>query len=323
MNDRAASVVNDPKVGRAGIGETSAGTMLRRAREEAGLHIAALAVSLKVPVKKIEALENDRIDLLPDAVFARALASSVCRSLKIDPKLILSALPPTPALPSLSGGEFRKVSFRDSGQSTQKSFVPQLSRPLMWVGLFLAAAAVIMMIYPVLEQIILKDENTAAKIGSVIGAAQKADLPLISDSTPNSAVAAASASTASPPAQTLEVNPVISVPATVPASSPSSMGLPVALPSVNSLSDVAAPGADAKSVLTLKSRASSWVEVIDSNGLVQLRKTMSEGESLSLWGPLPLKVVVGRADSIDVFVRNQPLSLASLTKDNIARFEVK
>ena len=47
----------------------SAGMLLRQAREAAGVHIGALSVSLKVPVKKLEALEADRHDLLPDAVF--------------------------------------------------------------------------------------------------------------------------------------------------------------------------------------------------------------------------------------------------------------
>ena len=46
----------------------TAGAMLRKARMAAGLHVAALAVSMKVPVKKLEALEGDRLDLLPDAV---------------------------------------------------------------------------------------------------------------------------------------------------------------------------------------------------------------------------------------------------------------
>src|SRR5438874_2888153 len=73
----------------------TAGTLLRRAREASGLHVAALAVSLKVPVRKLEALEEDRWDLLPDVVFARALASSICRSLKIDPQPILERLPQT------------------------------------------------------------------------------------------------------------------------------------------------------------------------------------------------------------------------------------
>ena len=44
----------------------TAGSLLREARAAAGLHIAALAVSLKVPVRKLEALEADRLYLLPD-----------------------------------------------------------------------------------------------------------------------------------------------------------------------------------------------------------------------------------------------------------------
>ncbi len=70
----------------------TAGALLRSAREASGLHIAALAVSMKVPVKKLEALEADRYEALPDAVFVRALASGVCRALKVDPEPILAKL---------------------------------------------------------------------------------------------------------------------------------------------------------------------------------------------------------------------------------------
>ena len=72
-----------------------AGALLRSARQASGLHIAALAVTLKVPVKKLEALESDRLDLLADAVFVRALAASVCRTLKVDATPILALLPAT------------------------------------------------------------------------------------------------------------------------------------------------------------------------------------------------------------------------------------
>src|SRR5512140_1967919 len=80
----------------------SAGTLWRRAREAAGRHVAALAVSLKVPVRKLEALEADRYDLLTDAVFVRALAGSICRNLKIDPQPVLERLPQM-AAPRLAG----------------------------------------------------------------------------------------------------------------------------------------------------------------------------------------------------------------------------
>jgi len=71
----------------------TAGGLLKEARQAAGMHIAALAVALKVPVSKLEALEADNYAVLPDTVFVRALASSVCRTLKIDAAPILSLLP--------------------------------------------------------------------------------------------------------------------------------------------------------------------------------------------------------------------------------------
>ena len=64
---------------------TTAGGMLREARESMHVDIAVLAAMLKVPEHKLLALEADRFEALPDLTFARALAASVCRTLKIEP----------------------------------------------------------------------------------------------------------------------------------------------------------------------------------------------------------------------------------------------
>ena len=58
----------------------TAGGLLREARQASGMHIAALAVALKVPVSKLEALEADNFGALPDTVFVRALASAKSES---------------------------------------------------------------------------------------------------------------------------------------------------------------------------------------------------------------------------------------------------
>jgi cytoskeleton protein RodZ len=80
----------------------------------------------------------------------------------------------------------------------------------------------------------------------------------------------------------------------------------------------------ATGLLMLKARnASSWVEVIDGAGVVQVRKTLVAGEVLGVSGVLPLAVVLGRADAVDVQVRGQPFDMAGRAKDSIARFEVK
>ena len=73
---------------------TTAGGLLRQARQAQGLHIAALAAAIKVVPRKLELLESDQFDQLPDATFTRALAQTVCRTLKIDAAAILALLPP-------------------------------------------------------------------------------------------------------------------------------------------------------------------------------------------------------------------------------------
>lgn len=66
---------------------------LRQARERAGLQLAELAAMLKIPVRRLEALEAGRFHELPNMTFARALALSVCRALKVDPQPILANFP--------------------------------------------------------------------------------------------------------------------------------------------------------------------------------------------------------------------------------------
>lgn len=129
----------------SGAPEPGAGTLLRRARESAGLHVAALAVALKVPVRQIEALEADRLDLLPDPTFARALASSVCRQLRVDPQPILGLMPQ-------GGPRSVKVpegleAFRGPGESAA-SWTDRLGRPAVLVAGALLIAAVLLLALP-------------------------------------------------------------------------------------------------------------------------------------------------------------------------------
>jgi cytoskeleton protein RodZ len=76
-------------------------------------------------------------------------------------------------------------------------------------------------------------------------------------------------------------------------------------------------------LLVFKTTASSWVEVTDARGAIILRRLMVAGESASISGTLPLTVLVGRADVTTVEVRGKPMDLAGISRDNVARFEVK
>ena len=76
-------------------------------------------------------------------------------------------------------------------------------------------------------------------------------------------------------------------------------------------------------LVVLKAKGTSWVEVTDGNGVVQVRKTLAAGEVIGASGTLPLSVVVGRADNTEVQVRGKDYDLSRIVKDNVARFEVK
>ncbi|MGQ2981563.1 MAG: helix-turn-helix domain-containing protein, partial [Polaromonas sp.] len=142
----------------------TAGSVIRQAREAAGLHIAALAVALKVPVKKLEALEADRLDLLPDAVFVRALASSVCRTLKIDAAQVLALLPQT-GKPRL---DYQHASintpFRAPSDGPGPSLLAQVSRPAVLAGLLLLLGALVLIFLPAVQQQNISAQSTAEPV---------------------------------------------------------------------------------------------------------------------------------------------------------------
>ena len=48
---------------------------------------------LKVPLRRLEALESGRHEELQGPTFERALAQAACRVLKIDPRPVLALLP--------------------------------------------------------------------------------------------------------------------------------------------------------------------------------------------------------------------------------------
>ena len=129
------------------------GALLRQAREQAGVHVAALAVALKVPVRQLEALELGRFDLLPDHTFARALAGSVCRQLKIDPAAILAALPPgAPRAVSVNVGI--NEPFRSATPVGGLGWRERLLRPPVVAAVVLLLAALALIVLPEIQEIV-------------------------------------------------------------------------------------------------------------------------------------------------------------------------
>jgi cytoskeleton protein RodZ len=285
-----------------------AGSLLRAAREAQGLHIGALAVALKVPVKKLEALEAGRYELLPDMVFVRALALSVCRALKVDATAIMSSLPGAPAAHIKPTDTGLNAAFRDSGTSSHSKLTAKLLSPLG-----LGVAFLLLLIGGILAW---PTESTTES------APQSVMPPTYSDSADqDKAMQAAAMAGAAPVSPTEPVSAASHAATSSGGVSTPGASAPALVASAKEDLDATPVGQPA--LLEMTASGVSWVEVFDATGTSKLRKLTAQGDVLRVSGQLPLSVVVGRADQMAVKVRGQVLDLMPLAKDNVARFEVK
>lgn len=309
----------------------TAGALLRQAREAAGLHVATLAANLKVPVRKLEALEEDRYDLLPDAVFVRALASSVCRTLKVDPQPVLARLPQTSQPRLVPDTEAINAPFRSPSDGPSPGMLSRVLRPVPLTVAVLLLGALVLILLPVLQRGYEAVASAAAE-GAAPAAANgasvattPADAPAapavepVASGTPTAGIAPPAAglapdTAAAPAALPTPANPPLPTAAAVPAA---------AAPAASAPADTAAAAVPANAVVVFRTRGPSWIQVTDARGATVLQRLMGPGESAGVSGALPLAVTVGDAAQTDVQVRGKPFNLGPLARDNVARFEVK
>ena len=318
MSDRGEGAVAQPF-----SDGLTAGMLLRRAREAAGLHVAALAVSLKVPVRKLEALEADRFDLLPDLVFARALASSVCRTLRVDPQPVLERLPLKSAPRLVQDRDGINAPFRAPSDAAPPSWLDQMSRPVVLAVLALLLGALVLVFLPrsFIEDIVATSQSQ--------GQPQQQQPEAAGAPVPLAVGPAASEPASTPPAATAP--PAGGAPAPVSPNSPA-IRAPAEMPGAVSATAAAAPASvaappreavAASGIVVFRTKGPSWVEVTDAKGVVALRRLLAAGESTGVSGTLPLSVTVGRASATEVQVRGKAFDLAAVSRDDVARFEVK
>jgi cytoskeleton protein RodZ len=146
----------------------SAGALLRQCREAQGFKLDVLAQALRVAPAKLEALEADRLDALPDAMFARALALAVCRQLKVDAAPVLALLP-SQDVSRLAPKNERGLDF----PLDRPSFLPQsnflavthMFTPLRWAAVAVLALALVIGLWPEIHGLLVfKDEPAAAGV---------------------------------------------------------------------------------------------------------------------------------------------------------------
>jgi cytoskeleton protein RodZ len=295
--------------------------MLRAAREKQGLHIAALAAAIKVSPRKLDALENDRWSELPDATFTRALAQTVCRTLKIDARPVLDKLPAAPTLSLESHDAGLNAPFRDRPGREEPGLALGAVRPMVWAAAVLMAAAVVVYFMP---SGLLGGFDPSSLIAS-----QPAGTASVTPAAAPAVLAAPSAAASTLPAVTAgSVAASAPMPAgetvfSAPPAAEEAAAAGAAASAAAATPAAAAAAAPAAGLVQLRTSEASWVEVRDARGATLLSRTVMPGESVGLDGNLPIRLTIGNASATQLGFRGQPVDLSTRTRDNVARVELQ
>ena len=276
----------------------SAGALLRAARERAGVHIGVLATTLKVPVRKLELLEDSRFDELPDATFVRALALSVCRVLKCDAAPVLAALPRQEHVASTLEQVTHGMNAPFARRGAHAVVMRSGWRRMGWflTALILALAAIAWW---------ASDEGRSlwpggSDSGSGARTVQLAVPPVIAGSgaalskSPLQAVIEPGAAASGPLVQTVHGAPASAGPTS--------------------------PGTTSS---TISVTEASWIEATDLQGRPVWTRTLTPGEVVDLDSAAGVRLTIGNAAATLVRWRGQSVDLTAATRDNVARLELK
>ena len=299
----------------------SAGALLRQARQAQGVALGDLAATLKVPVEKLQALEDEDWQRLPDVVFLRALAQTICRTLHLEAAPVLALLPQQKVTALAPQGGLN-APMRERGVPSILATKTQHS-PWPWVVLLLivlggggylgvqwmapewvrgVSTTVSAPSDPVGDSPLFSpavpEEGDGGGMGNMGDVAQAGEVPTVQ--------AAALMQPALPEEEGAQPDFAAPAPAAEPAAAPAAQA-----------------AASVSPVLRITAKGATWVQVLDAQQRLLIEKILQDGEVFSTSAPKPLTVAVGKADLATVEVNGAPFDLQAVARSNVARFEVK
>lgn len=296
----------------------SAGALLRQARQAQGVALEDLAATLKVPVEKLQALEDEDWQRLPDVVFLRALAQTICRTLHLEAAPVLALLPQQKVTALAPQGGLN-APMRERGVPSILATNTKHS-PWPWVVLLLIVlgGGGYLGVQWMAPEWVRGVSTTVSTPSDPAG-----DSPLFSPAVPEEGDGGGMGNGA----QAGEV-PTVQAAALMQPALPEEEGAqPGFAAPAPAAEPAAAPAAQAAAsvspVLRITAKGATWVQVLDAQQRLLIEKILQDGEVFSTSAPKPLTVAVGKADLATVEVNGAPFDVQAVARSNVARFEVK
>ena len=283
-------------------GAVNIGAELQRAREARGLALSEVAQQLKFAPRQLEALEQDRFDLLPGGTFARGMVRNYARLLRIDPEPLVRSIGERFDAPdgnTLAARYRQPVPFSDNARRSTFVYLG------LSLGVLALGAGVAWQWY--------HERGKAA----VAARAQPA-LHVARAAPPSRARAAEKP--AAPPNTKVAEKPPEAPPAPPPVAAKAQAGEAalekVAVERALPVAKVA-PGLHR---LVIRCEQEAWIEVRDDEDRALISSLNPAGAERSLRARGPLNLVIGNARNVTILHNDQPLDLAPYIRVETARF---
>ena len=293
-------------------GGEGVGAMLRKRRIALGLSQSDVANVVKLPARRIEAMEQERWDELPDGPYLRGFLKNIARALNLDAATLIDRVDKS----------LMRARNPDSilvAPGSTHTMLPSRSGPAegRYSGKALVFGALVFALIAALiawsgtesfDRAVAAGKSWLnARSGRVAGspAAGSAVIPAKageSQTTSESIPSPLSGTTLAPGSSTAGD--------ASPQTDATSRGTSVS-PSAASSVNVA---------MQFHFREDAWVEVRGADGKLLLWQLNAAGTDQSIEGDAPFSVVIGNASSVSLSYRGQPVDLVPLIHDQVARF---
>ena len=263
----------------------SVGERLRVAREALGLETEAVASSLKLSRRQIEALETSDWAKLPGHTFVRGFVRNYARVVQLDADELLADLEaPPPTKPRLDLPQSSAAVMPETGRVQKRDYATVLA------GIILVTVAVIA--YYVVPPDFWQSPP------------RETPPPVAAEPTP-----------LFPPSGSTNTE---SVP-------PGSVAVPAApaVEAQAAATTVAAPAPASGNGLKLRFTQPSWVEIRDRTGQIIFSQLNPAGSEQEVEGQPPFSLVVGNAGNVTVQYQGRNIELQPRSKDDVARVTVE
>ncbi len=308
------------------------GAELQRAREARGLALSEVAQQLKFAPRQLEALEQDRFDLLPGGTFARGMVRNYARLLKIDPEPLLRKIGERFDAPdgnTLAARYSQPVPFSDNARRSTLTYLA------LSLGVLAIGGGVAWQWYHERQRAAPPlahgdAPRPAIRVAGAPPAAQKPERKSELAAKPKAVEAPArpKVAEAPPKPKVPEIAPKLAqaappnaAPSDVPAKSVAEK------PKVENIAETetkpllpiakVAPGVHR---LVIRCDEEAWIEVRTEDDRALISSLNAAGSERAVRARGPLNLVVGNASHVTVLHNDQPLDLAPYTKGAIARF---